>query len=141
MKKHMEKLSGNLNSGQGWSKLTMGQRICLLRRQRNWSQEELAWWSEISREQISRIERNASIPALKTLRKLESVFGVEICDRSVDSEKTEYAEKGKPFQEIARFEKELAKLDVKKEELRRIFDFALKTASESAEKSDILRHP
>lgn len=44
-------------------------------RQRNgWTQEELAWRAEITREHVGRIERDKCVPSVATIKKLEHAF-------------------------------------------------------------------
>lgn len=50
-------------------------RIIQEYRQRNgWTQEELAWRAEITREHVGRIERDKCVPSVATIKKLEQAF-------------------------------------------------------------------
>lgn len=54
--------------------VTFGEKVAQLRRERNWTQEDLEEYSGISRTQIGRIERDETNPPWTTLRKLETAF-------------------------------------------------------------------
>ena len=56
--------------------VTLGEKVAQYRRDRNWSQEDLEEYSEVSKTQISRIERDVVIPSWVTVRKLEKAFGL-----------------------------------------------------------------
>ena len=50
-------------------------RIIQEYRQRNgWTQEELAWRAEITREHVGRIECDKCVPSIATIKKLEQAF-------------------------------------------------------------------
>lgn len=48
----------------------VGERICRARKQRSFTQEELAFMSDIDRTYITRIERGKVNPSLRTLYKI-----------------------------------------------------------------------
>ena len=56
--------------------MILGEKIAALRKQNNWSQEELAEKLQISRQSVSKWESGASIPDLDRIVKLSALFGV-----------------------------------------------------------------
>ena len=56
--------------------MILGEKIIQLRKQREWSQEELASQLGISRQSVSKWESGASIPDLDKIIKMSSLFGV-----------------------------------------------------------------
>ena len=56
--------------------MTLGEKITLLRKQKGWSQEELADRLDISRQSVSKWESNASVPDLDKIIKLSVIFSV-----------------------------------------------------------------
>ena len=56
--------------------MTMGEKIALLRRQRAWSQEELAEKLGVSRQSVSKWESGGSIPDLERVVRLAELFDV-----------------------------------------------------------------
>ena len=56
--------------------MILGEKIVQLRKQRGWSQEELASQLGISRQSVSKWESGASIPDLDKIIKMSSLFGV-----------------------------------------------------------------
>lgn len=56
--------------------MILGEKIIRLRKQREWSQEELASQLGISRQSVSKWESGASIPDLDKIIKMSSLFGV-----------------------------------------------------------------
>ena len=60
------------------NELSIGNRIAILRKQKNWSQIELAKQINASREIISRYERNESQPSVEMILKMVNVFGVTV---------------------------------------------------------------
>src|SRR5690554_6765190 len=60
------------------NELSIGNRIVILRKQKNWSQVELAKQINASREIISRYERNESQPSIDMILKMANVFGVTV---------------------------------------------------------------
>lgn len=57
-----------------------GDRVAELRKQRNLSQEELAWNAGIGDNQVGRIERCEHNPSLKTIIKIAIALEVEVKD-------------------------------------------------------------
>ena len=55
---------------------TLGEKLALYRKEKKWSQEDLAEHSGVSKTQISRIERDISIPSVVTLDLLEKALGL-----------------------------------------------------------------
>ena len=60
------------------NKLGIGSRITLLRKEKKWSQVELAKNINASREIISRYERNESVPSIDMIIKIADAFGVTV---------------------------------------------------------------
>ncbi len=56
--------------------MSLGEKITLLRKQKGWSQEELADRLDISRQSVSKWESNASVPDLDKIIKLSVIFSV-----------------------------------------------------------------
>ena len=83
--------------------MIMGEKIALLRRQRGWSQEELADRLDVSRQSVSKWESGGSIPDLERVAKLSQVFEVSTDYLIRDEiEGSEYADKLVPDTERAR---------------------------------------
>ena len=55
-------------------------KVKIERIKRNWSQEELAEYSELHRTTISAIERKKMIPTIDTVTRLCNAFNIEIAD-------------------------------------------------------------
>ncbi len=60
------------------NELGIGSRITLLRKEKKWSQLELAKNINASREIISRYERNESLPSIDMIIKIADIFGVTV---------------------------------------------------------------
>jgi transcriptional regulator with XRE-family HTH domain len=58
--------------------MTLGDRITELRKQKSWSQNELAKKVEISREIIGRYERNDAMPSIDIAKRMADVFEVSL---------------------------------------------------------------
>lgn len=56
--------------------MILAEKIIYLRKQKNWSQEELADQLEISRQSVSKWESAASIPELDKIIRMSTIFGV-----------------------------------------------------------------
>ncbi|MCL2397936.1 MAG: helix-turn-helix domain-containing protein [Defluviitaleaceae bacterium] len=56
--------------------MTFGEKVAALRKQRGFSQEELANMMIISRQAISRWEQGESIPEIENIVQLSTIFGV-----------------------------------------------------------------
>ena len=56
---------------------TLGERICRYRMAKGWSQEDLEEFSGVSKTQISRIERDVTIPTVMTITKIETALGLD----------------------------------------------------------------
>ncbi|NJO03051.1 MAG: helix-turn-helix transcriptional regulator [Bacteroidia bacterium] len=56
----------------------IGERIAQLRKQKGWSQSELADKIGASREAIGKYERNEALPSVETAKKIAQVFEVTI---------------------------------------------------------------
>lgn len=59
-------------------KNTLGGNVRRLRRERNFSQEELAFQAEIDRTYVSQIERGVINPSLLVLWKVSCVLGADV---------------------------------------------------------------
>jgi transcriptional regulator with XRE-family HTH domain len=58
--------------------LNIGSKITTLRKDRNWSQGDLAQQIEASREIIGKYERNENLPSIEMVAKMAKAFGVTI---------------------------------------------------------------
>ncbi|PKQ62786.1 hypothetical protein BZG02_11340 [Labilibaculum filiforme] len=58
--------------------MTLGDRITELRKQKDWSQTELAKNIDASREAISKYERNEAVPSVETAKKIADTFNVTL---------------------------------------------------------------
>ena len=54
----------------------VGLSVKLERVKRNWSQEELAFQSKLSKTSIGSIERGLSVPSFETVEKIANAFGM-----------------------------------------------------------------
>ena len=68
---------------------SFGQRVRMLRQERNWSLEALAETSGVSRSMLSQIERGAANPTLVTGYKISRAFGLGLSDLVQDQEEAE----------------------------------------------------
>ena len=100
---------------------TPGEIIVARRKELGWTQEELAWRSEISVTQISRLENDASRPGFETIEKLEEALGITLLDvfqkfrKSFDPEKKSYLT---TIDTLREFERKLAKSGLSEKELK-----------------------
>ena len=58
--------------------LNIGSKIALLRKEKNWSQGDLAQKIEASREIIGKYERNENLPSIEMVAKMAKAFGVTV---------------------------------------------------------------
>lgn len=58
--------------------MTIGEKICKLRKQKGLSQEAVAAMIHVSRQAVSKWERDESLPDLENVRMLCSIFGISI---------------------------------------------------------------
>ena len=65
--------------------MTLGEKICRLRSQKGWSQEELAQKLEVSRQSVSKWESDQSTPGLEKVLQLSRLFDVS-CDQLLKEE-------------------------------------------------------
>lgn len=56
--------------------MKMEEKIALLRKRKGWSQEELAFRLDVSRQAVSKWEMGASVPELDKVVKMSELFGV-----------------------------------------------------------------
>lgn len=61
---------------KGMIKMTLAEKITLLRKQKGWSQEDLADKMDISRQSVSKWESGQSIPDLDKIIKISNIFAV-----------------------------------------------------------------
>ena len=66
--------------------MTLSEKIVFLRRQKNWSQEELALQLDVARQSISKWESGQSLPELDKLVRMSELFGVSLDLLVKDSE-------------------------------------------------------
>lgn len=116
------------------TRMTAGQFVASRRRQYGWSQEELSWRSGMSRTQIGRIERDESVPSLKSIEMLESALDTELYDqfmeqrrRQMKSAKERKKMRG-PRGALGIFEKEIARKGLSEEDLNDLLSEALRSA-------------
>jgi transcriptional regulator with XRE-family HTH domain len=70
--------------------LNIGTKISNLRKDKNWSQADLAEKIEASREIIGKYERNENLPSIEMVAKLAKVFGVTVDFLIGESENASY---------------------------------------------------
>jgi len=58
--------------------MTIGERIALLRDQKNWSQKELAEYLDVSRNTVGKYEREEMLPPLDVASKIAVVFNITL---------------------------------------------------------------
>jgi transcriptional regulator with XRE-family HTH domain len=58
--------------------MTIGERISILRKSKNWSQAELARKASVSRVIISKYERNEANPSIDIAKKIAAIFEVTL---------------------------------------------------------------
>ncbi len=58
--------------------MTLGEKITMLRKEKHWSQEELAMRLDISRQSVSKWESEASVPDLDKVVRLSEIFDVSL---------------------------------------------------------------
>lgn len=108
--------------------MLLGEKIIRLRKQRAWSQEELASQLGISRQSVSKWESGASIPDLDKIVRMSSLFGV-----STDYLLKEEIEEMEDVPLIVREKEETESLrSVTLEEATEFLDLTRKTASKIA---------
>jgi len=56
----------------------IGDKVTQLRKQKGWSQTELAKQISASREAIGKYERNEALPSVETAKKIANAFGVTL---------------------------------------------------------------
>jgi len=69
--------------------MSLGERICKLRTEKNMSQGDLADALDVSRQSISKWETNTSVPELDKLIKLSELFGVSLDELITGKKKAE----------------------------------------------------
>ncbi|MBI3141715.1 MAG: helix-turn-helix transcriptional regulator [Bacteroidetes bacterium] len=58
--------------------MNLGSKITELRKQKGWSQSELAQKLEVSREIVGRYERNDAVPSIEIAKRMADVFEVSL---------------------------------------------------------------
>ena len=86
--------------------MTIGEKIARLRRERNWTQRELADKAGITQNQVSRIEKGKSRPRASTLETFAEALGVSI----EDLESNPIFEEENPVAKMAQEDPEMASL-------------------------------
>ncbi|MBQ8295994.1 MAG: helix-turn-helix transcriptional regulator [Clostridia bacterium] len=81
--------------------MKLEEKIALLRKQRGWSQEELAFRLDVSRQAVSKWEMGASVPDLDKILKMSDLFG---CTTDHLLKEDETAEQALPTSEEVRAE-------------------------------------
>lgn len=56
---------------------SFGKTVKEYRNRKGWTQEELAWQAEMTREQLGRIERDKCLPSVETIGRLEKALNLE----------------------------------------------------------------
>ena len=104
--------------------MILGEKIAALRKQNNWSQEDLAEQLQISRQSVSKWESGASIPDLDRIIKMSALFGVSTDYLLKDEmEELSYSETDESAENAARrvsLEEANAFMDVSRETSGRI---------------------
>lgn len=70
--------------------LNIGTKISTLRKEKNWSQGDLAQHIDASREIIGKYERNENLPSIEMVAKMAKVFGVTVDFLIGESESSNY---------------------------------------------------
>lgn len=68
----IEKKKAKTEQGQSF-----GKTVKEYRNRKGWTQEELAWQAEMTREQLGRIERDKCRPSVETIGRLEKALNLE----------------------------------------------------------------
>ena len=74
--------------------MSLGEKIAMLRKERHWSQEELAARLDISRQSVSKWESDASVPDLDKVVRLGQIFDVSLDFLLKEQEEETTAEAG-----------------------------------------------
>ena len=64
--------------------MKFNEKICLLRRKRGWSQEELANEVEVSRQSVYKWESGENVPDIEKIKKLAKIFNVSLDSLLID---------------------------------------------------------
>lgn len=86
--------------------LSIGEKIAQLRRERNWTQRELADKAGVTQNQVSRIEKGKSRPRTSTLETFAEALGVSV----EDLENNPIFEKENPVAQMAQEDPDMAAL-------------------------------
>ena len=115
-------------------KITVGQLIAIKRRELKWSQEELAWQSGLSRNQIGRIERDECNPMVETIEALEAALGIELYERFMAQKRERAKDFSKRMRKspsekmIAQLAHELEQKGISEEDLMDAMNRAMKSS-------------
>ena len=118
--------------------VTAGQYMMLKRKEHEWSQEDLSEECGLSRTHISRIERDLCDPSIRSIEKLEEALETELFGRFMEQKRKRLKDEEKTknascvHDVIGYFERELAKKDIKFEDLVTILDETLKSVEEKS---------
>ena len=124
-------------------RITVGQLIAIKRRELKWAQEELAWQSGLSRNQIGRIERDESNPTVETIEALEEALGIELYERFMAQKReranafTKRKRKSPSEKMIAQLAHELEKKGISEEELMDAINRAMKSSEKPSKKKKL----
>ena len=109
------------------------------RQQKEWTQEDLAWRVEITREQVGRIERDKCVPSGETIKKLEQAFCLPemtlikewiIANESIQDESKDECDVNNICQELGRaLAKNLSRANLNRADFLRARD-AINTATD-----------
>lgn len=107
--------------------MTLAEKISLLRRQKGWSQEELAEKMDISRQSVSKWESGQSVPDLDKIIKISDIFAV-----STDYLLKEDKEESYEDIEIKPYDKEEPLRSISMEEANEFMDLTAKLSNKMA---------
>ena len=118
---------------------TPGEIIVACRREKGWTQEELAFRCNISVSQLSRIELGKSFPKIETIEKLEEILGIELLD-SFRKHRKEVNPRGRGYLKhrdaLENFERQVAQRRVSGDKLNRILNDVLQAMDAEKYKSE-----
>lgn len=90
--------------------MNLGSRITQLRKQKGWSQSQLARHIEVSREIVGRYERNDAVPSIEVAKRMGEAFEVSLDYLVGNAEQEVDKATLKRLQEINRLSEENKKL-------------------------------
>lgn len=101
----------------------LGEKIAQLRKQRGWSQEDLASHLDVSRQSVSKWESNQSLPDIERIKKLSSLFQITIDELLNEEDHSLSYEQNKPSCKEVSYEEATNYIQVL-EEVSKKFAFA-----------------